>query len=844
MQETEVYNDIKNILISSGLPAIAVIAIIIAFFFPDKIKTWVGVFQYCIGQVYTGTRKSSIKNRLEGACTHSLKKIGKELPDLEIPELSIKWVKEDNLQTILREGKAIVKLRFSDDQTRNLINAATVYVKEAFLIHSKPYMSEDFKRAIDFSIIKKILLGIHNNKRNVISEFIKEYALDINLIQDKCSQIEVIDDAGLFTRILIRELDFFGNKLVGRNPSDDYKNESDKFLSFLHEIATREADDFTPLQFVENTLKVGILLVAKKDTYYQHGLTPYLRRIKLGLARGIKTFYLLAREDKVEILESVAKELLLTGNFILINNPRSFNDSYSREVICYCFRIDTESSLTSTYKDISTALDNHEKMNGVITKLREDGVKVDVNGVEGFIQIRNLSVASISDLRKYFKEGMFIELIPIEIGSTGIVEFTLIGTSSDPNSLINANFEIGKTIFAKVKYCDDDFVKFNIGHDKIEGTSFRKDLTYSRFVLLHKLFELGAEYELIVKNNDFENNTIYLRLKQLKDPWGSFVKKKLSEVEFLVCKKVQYAFIGELQDGIEGILSYKDLSWFSSEMENIKSTIKLNNKIKCVIKDIDREKRIIYLTLKNSRKNPYIEYLNANINNVVEFLAVEDTPYGIRGIIEDKYQIFIPKSEQSWNGNKYNCKIGKKNEVEIKELSNRNDSLIGTFKTLIPHPLELFVNKFKANQMLKPLRVNKAYEWGATFTISIGHEKYEALLFKSEISNLCFIQSCIGLFDNIDKVPLTIKEIDLDKNRVTLSMKDILKNNSEKSRKCEYSDEYKSVVIGNSNQGYVILLKDLWLEAILESTHKYEIGKLLTLRPARLSDDVIILTDE
>lgn len=155
---------------------------------------------------------------------------------------------------------------------------------------------------------------------------------------------------------------------------------------------------------MENILKVGVLLVAKKDTYYQHGLHPYLRRIKLGLARGIKTFYLLAREDKVEILESVAKELLLTGNFILINNPRSFSDSYNREVICYCLRIDTESSLTSTYREISLALDSKDKMQGVVTKLREDGLKVDVNGVEGFVQIRNLSASKISDIRKYFKE--------------------------------------------------------------------------------------------------------------------------------------------------------------------------------------------------------------------------------------------------------------------------------------------------------------------------------------------------------------------------------------------------------------------------------------------------------
>lgn len=38
MEEAEIYNDIRTILTSLGLPIIAVIAIVIAFFFPDRIK--------------------------------------------------------------------------------------------------------------------------------------------------------------------------------------------------------------------------------------------------------------------------------------------------------------------------------------------------------------------------------------------------------------------------------------------------------------------------------------------------------------------------------------------------------------------------------------------------------------------------------------------------------------------------------------------------------------------------------------------------------------------------------------------------------------------------------------
>ena len=91
---------------------------------------------------------------------------------------------------------------------------------------------------------------------------------------------------------------------------------------------------------------------------------------------------------------------------------------------------------------------------------------------------------------------------------------------------------------------------------------------------------------------------------------------------------------------------------------------------------------------------------------------------------------------------------------------------------------------------------------------------------------------------------MAIKEIDLDKNRITLSLKEVLNNNLQRSRECKYANEYESIVIGSNNQGYVVLLKVLWIEAILESTQTYEIGKILTLRPARLSDEIIILTDE
>src|SRR5690606_5696840 len=233
---------------------------------------------------------------------------------------------------------------------------------------------------------------IKTNQSNLISQFFEENSIDSEEVFEKCEKIEEVDDNGLMTRILLRELNNFGDKLIGRLPKPEHKDESDKFLDFINQIATREFDDDTPLAFINDTLKVGVVLVARIETYLNYGLEPYLRRIKLGRANGIESFYLLARSEKVEILIKVADELLNTGNFILINKPKEFKDHQGREAICYYLRINEESLFASTLKEIGDSIKQKGAITGVVVSVRENHIKVDINGVEGWIKRENLSI--------------------------------------------------------------------------------------------------------------------------------------------------------------------------------------------------------------------------------------------------------------------------------------------------------------------------------------------------------------------------------------------------------------------------------------------------------------------
>jgi len=839
---------ILNILNKYGLQgigySIVIIVIYIAFNKPENFKIWGSWIYNFLGGMFSFLRKKAVKFSIEGPCTKALKRISKELPEMEIPDLNIKWVNEDNALTRLKEGKAIVKLRFSNDQSRNIIKATTVYVRDAFLNHSKPYLSVNFKRAIDFSISKKILLNITNNQRNIISQFIEDNVSIIGEIQEECNSIEEIDDSGLFTRILIRELDYYGTKLTGRIPNQDHYDESAEFLKFLHDIAIREPDDFTPLSFDRQFFKVGVLLVAKLDTFSSHGLDPYLRRIKLGLAKGIETFYLLARDDKVEILQTVATELLNTGNFTLINNPKEYRDIQNRATICYCLRINKDSLLANSLKQIGDAIKEQIKLNAVITKVREDYIQLDCFGIEGYVKRDYLSILEIKDARLYFKESSYIEAIPLEIQQNGTIEFTLKGTSSDPNYLINKNFEIKKVVSGKITYIDDTFLKVDIGDEKIEGIAFRKNLTYSRFLLLTEKFEIGEEYEFIVHSYDFERARIRLVLKELSDPWNKLRLHKKLNCNLSVYKKSTKSFIGEISEGIEAILPYNELAWFESEIDNVKNSIKLNNEISCYVKEFDLKTKLILLTLKNELNNPYNEFLKSNKDSIVEFIIKEINEFGILGTIESKYDIFIPKYEQSWNGINYKYKVGNKYKVYIKGKDKHQFKLIGSFKPVIPHPLKDFTDNYKEGQPLKTLNIIEKYDWGTTFKIKDSKKEYEGLLFSGDISESCYIQSSKEVLKNIDRLPLVIKTIDCEKNRIVLSLKLLTEKNVDRITSLSYEKNYSSLIIGESNYSYVVLITGFWIEGILETEKKYNIGEIIKLRPSRIDETEIVLTDQ
>ena len=115
---------------------------------------------------------------------------------------------------------------------------------------------------------------------------------------------------------------------------------------------------------------------------------------------------------------------------------------------------------------------------------------------------------------------------------------------------------------------------------------------------------------------------------------------------------------------------------------------------------------------------------------------------------------------------------------------------------------------------------------GVTFSIKYSKTKeIRAVLFNSEISDLCYINNIDRLFENGFTCPLCIKNIDKEKNRVILSLKEILLVNRNKIEKIEWGEVVYGRVIGEKNNNYIVVIENIWTDALLESDNHLNVGQ-------------------
>lgn len=832
-------NDIVKFITKIGLsPTWALVVIILVFCLLnyDKVRSIISDFVWAIAKTIGCCKRDATKRKLEKICNKSIASICDETNELDLPELKIKWIGKDNGNIVLNNNEAIAFLKFNIDNTQNIINATSAYVRKAILPISKTYMPSQIREAIDFTVIKKCLLEI-SEYRLAVNDFINNSHELCSANQDAIDKICNIDDAGLMSRILFREYFEWGNRLVGRSIDKKYEQEASDFLNFLYEITSRGYDDETKLQHISENIKVGVLLVAKYDTYSEQGEAPYVRRIKEGFAKGIRTFYLLARNEKLDIVGDVYSKLIKSGDFNLLNGPKVYKDAQGRDNICYCIEVNSNGDMAQTFTRVSNAISNNSIIEAVITSVFVDKMICIINNVKIILPHEKITDIQDLKLKYYFKPGMTVEVIPEEIDSSGNVIGSMLQTNSNPQRMVNDQFSVEGEVTAIVEESLDNCIFLRVKGSDIQAFAYRKDVTFSNYIFLHEHFPIGNEYQFRIIDIDYISNKLHLQLSNLIDPWTSIDYHIGQNLICKVLQKKDNCIVTEIKEGIKAILPFTEITWFNSEFAERKR-FKINDDFPCRIKSINTERRIVILTIKPT-KSPYIDHYD-KVNNqggVVDAKVISSDSKGLICLSEEKYRIFVPQSETHIGPNYYKIKLNNNIKVRIKAISDDHRSFIGTLKPFIEHPMQWFFDNYDSGVVLSHLTINTINDKSVLLNIKQKNKPHcLGILPIGEVSNLCYIDSVKPLFKDGRTFPMIITEIDMEQCIVKLSLKKLLSKNANRIGTLNYEKVYKGYITGYKNTEYVLIIENVWIEGLLVNACHHNVGDYVNVRPISLRE--------
>lgn len=281
-----------------GLALVLLALVVVLIVDEDSAAIWRARVYKAVFRVtgQTQAEKRYISNDIKGRLNKARKThhFGKAL----LPRaVDIVWV-EGGAGAIneIREGEFVVRLDPSREQEKNIALLASSIVKRTTLVGIRHSVEEPLQLAIDLNLVKCLLAQV-GNKSALDYFFAHEYTPQFSGANAAAKgwndQITVLDERGIFTRILIVELEEFAKRVHGMPPRPFMAGEVEGLVIFLHKIATKQFGQFVPLQYQKAYIRVAVIIVAMTHKLL-NSIEPYVKRMNVLLNKEYFSIYVIA----------------------------------------------------------------------------------------------------------------------------------------------------------------------------------------------------------------------------------------------------------------------------------------------------------------------------------------------------------------------------------------------------------------------------------------------------------------------------------------------------------------------------------------------------------------------
>ncbi|MFH0803112.1 MAG: hypothetical protein V2A78_12115 [bacterium] len=474
---------IKALLLIIGITPASVIVIFL-FLNPDKFERWMALFYKFLYFISSGIPKlsrridsytvaSSIQDTVNSICEN----INKDSPNVFPHPLKIEWVKTENKDSFIKDGKVVVCLKSYKNQSKNIVDATLMFLKVGLLPKARSFLDVTLRAGCEF----KVAAGIFSARRdtNAYDYFIDTVlnpaiSGDSNLSKD-LQLLEDLDSVGFFTRVFLTEVKATGEKLLGTIPTTAVKQELRIFAKFLQTIANKRPEEDVPLHIKGLKVNVAVVLIARRDKLTAFGIEPYIKRISRCVEEGYESIYVTGMSDEcvravVEMkksIEGIFVSVLRRYDYLVRRQTKAImlvcqsNFSYLTQ------RRQLQEEVKIAFEDIVPEVKNGEVELVSIARKRGNGCKVAVrmssetaDGRKAAIKCVGTGGQRLNEIKERLKEK-FVVVIPWASGIKEYITNALHLINAGDVNLIEIDEE---NLIATVALNTDDACKTALGY--------------------------------------------------------------------------------------------------------------------------------------------------------------------------------------------------------------------------------------------------------------------------------------------------------------------------------------------------------------------------------------------
>ena len=307
----------------------------------------------------------------------------------------------------------------------------------------------------------------------------------------------------------------------------------------------------------------------------------------------------------------------------------------------------------AAWDKLEKAYADEAKVEGAIFGRVKGGFTVDLGGAVAFLPGSQVDVRPVRDAGPLMGLKQPFQILKMDRRRGNIVvsrRAILEESRAEQRAEVISKIKEGDAVDGVVKNITEYGAFVDLGG--VDGLLHVTDMAWRRVNHPSEIVEIGATVKVQIIKINKETHRISLGMKQLQDdPWDAVeAKYALGTVhQGRVTNITDYGAFVELEAGVEGLVHVSEMSWTKKNVHPGK-IVSTSQEVEVMVLEIDSAKRRVSLGLKQTQRNPWEVFAEANpVGTNVEGEVKNITEFGLFIGLENDIDGMVHLSDLSWD---------------------------------------------------------------------------------------------------------------------------------------------------------------------------------------------------